>query len=98
VVGRSGDVVESGFSTYQQAWGWITDQSRPVEWHRQRIAQACRGMFECGGVIEDALDAVMLAAQHEFGISRIVVHRPAELRIDGFEYRWPLNGDGHGQA
>jgi hypothetical protein len=66
-----------------------------VAWHRERIAQACHGLFDAGGVLEDALDAVVLAAEREFS-ARIIIHRPAELRVDGVPYQWPLqNGDGH---
>jgi hypothetical protein len=97
VIDRADVIVASGFGTHLEAAGWINAQSRPQSWHRAEIVKACRGLFECGGVLEDALDCAVLAAQHEFA-ARVVFTAPAQMRVDGFEYRWPVEGNGHGQA
>ena len=57
-------------------------------YHCEQIAKACRALFQREGTVEEALDAVLQAAKHEYGW-RIIVHHPAEFRIDGYEYRWP---------
>jgi hypothetical protein len=50
-------------------------------------------MLESGGTVEDGLSAVLEAARQEYGWT-VVIHRPALMRIDGCEYRWP-EGNGH---
>jgi hypothetical protein len=56
--------------------------------HHEQITKACRQLFAAEGTVEEALDAVLEAARREYGWT-VVIHRPAELRIDGCEYRWP---------
>jgi hypothetical protein len=55
---------------------------------RRYVVVACSGNVVEVGFIEEALDCVMLAAEHEFGV-RVIFVAPALMRIDGFEYRWP---------
>jgi hypothetical protein len=57
-------------------------------WHREQIARTARRMFEQGGTVEDALDAVLQAAKREYGWT-VVITSPAVLRIDGYDWRWP---------
>jgi hypothetical protein len=59
-----------------------------TSWHREQIRKACRGLFAAEGTVEEALDAVLQAAQREFGV-RVIFTAPALMRIDGCEYRWP---------
>jgi len=58
------------------------------EWHTAQLVLAARKMLDAGGTIEDALDAVIEAAKRQFGV-RVIFTAPAEIRIDGFSYRWP---------
>jgi hypothetical protein len=60
------------------------------EWHREQVIKAVRYFFECGATVEEGLDAVMEAARREFG-TRVIIRRPCEMRIDGYDYRWPLS-------
>ena len=61
---------------------------------REQVIVATRHFLERGGVIEEALSAVLEGARREFGGIRVFVHRPAELRIDGTPFRWP-EGNGY---
>jgi hypothetical protein len=60
------------------------------EWHREQVIKATRHLLEYGGTIEDGLDCIVEAARREFGGIRVFVHRPAELRVDGVPYQWPV--------
>ena len=74
----------------------MTLRTTNLEANRQQVIRAARQFFECGGTVEDGLDCIVEAARREFGGIRVFVHRPAELRVDGVPFRWPLqNGNGH---
>jgi hypothetical protein len=55
---------------------------------RERLIAAARGVFAAEGTVEEALSAVLVAAEQSFSC-RIIFDAPAQLRIDGFSYRWP---------
>jgi hypothetical protein len=59
-----------------------------TSWHREQVIRACRQWLERGAVVEDCLSAATEAARREFGCA-IRITTPAELRIDGYSYRWP---------
>jgi hypothetical protein len=55
---------------------------------RLRLIKAARLLFDAEGTVEEALSAVLIAAEQSFAC-RIVFDTPATLRIDGYSYRWP---------
>lgn len=58
------------------------------DWHRAQLVRHARGLFQAGGVIEDALDTVMQAAREEFHCT-VVIAKPALMVIDGGRFEWP---------
>jgi hypothetical protein len=64
----------------------LIDDDTDLEWHTQQVAKAARQLFQAGGVLEQSLDACLLAAQHEW-LVQVVVTAPAKLRIDGGDVR-----------
>jgi hypothetical protein len=74
----------------------MTLRTTNLDYHQQQVIRAARHLLEVGGTVEDGLDCIVEAARREFGGIRVFVHRPAELRVDGVPFRWPLqNGNGH---
>jgi hypothetical protein len=79
--------------TDSRVTGEMAQVLNDTAWHTVQVIKATRGLLAAEGTIEEALDAVMLAARHEFGCT-VIVTTPARLRIDGHDWSWP-EANGH---
>jgi hypothetical protein len=60
-----------------------------VQYHIDLIFKHTRRLLELGGTVEQCLDLVLESARREF-CCRVLVRAPACIRIDGHDYRWPI--------